>query len=121
MHGDEEDLEAASEEPEHEQHITLVAERLAERLCHRLLRSIGRRPRRARLPWRCERERQRHDEKHDGGEDDERVLPADTIDERHRERREQELPETSRPPFRRRRRASATAAALACRTRRSRW
>src|ERR671924_1116625 len=93
MHGDEEDLEAAGEESQHEQHITLVAKRLAERLCHRLLGLAGRRDRPAGLPWRRERERQWHDEEYDGGEGDERVLPTDAVNERHRQRREHELPE----------------------------
>ena len=70
-----------------------MAKRLAERVCRRLLLLVGRRCKRAGLPGRRERERQWHDEKHDGGEDDERLLPADAVNERHRERREQELPE----------------------------
>ena len=110
MHGDEEDLEAAGEEAEHEQNIAGVSERLGERLHHRLPRRAGLRQDRAGLSWRGERERQRQDEQHGGGENEQRRLPAETIDEIDREGREQKLPERTgsrsgperdRPPLRR--------------------
>ena len=41
MHGDEEDLEAAGEETQHEQHVAGVAARLGERLRRRLLGSAA--------------------------------------------------------------------------------
>ena len=45
MHGDEEDLEAAGEETQHEQHVAGMAARLGERLRRRLPGQRGRRRR----------------------------------------------------------------------------
>ena len=72
---------AAGEEAEHQQHVAGVPECFGERLHHRLPRRAGLRRRHAAVAWRGERERQRQDEKHDGGKNEQRILPAESIDE----------------------------------------
>ena len=93
MHGDEGQLKAAGEEAEHQQHIGAMAERFRQRRLERLL-VRGRHIRRCRGRGR-ERERQRHDQQHQTGEYHQRRLPAEIVDQRHAERREQELAERS--------------------------
>ena len=93
MHGDEEELKAAGEVAEHQQHVAAVAERFRQRLRRRFgLRHRGRR-RARRLRRRGEHERQRQDQQQDDGEHQQRVLPADIVDQADGERREQELAE----------------------------
>jgi hypothetical protein len=92
MHRDEENLETAGEEPEHQQQVAAVTERLRERLHHRLLHRRSCR-RRARTSRRRQGERERDDEQRERREYDQRALPAVGVDERHRERRKQELSE----------------------------
>jgi hypothetical protein len=92
MRGDEGELEAAGEEAEHEQHVAAVPERLRERLRDRLARrrrTAGLR----RVATPGEHERERHRNEHGHGKDDERLVPAEAVDEEVRDRREEELAE----------------------------
>ena len=91
MHGDEGELEAAGEEAEHQQHIGAMAEGFRERRLERLLVGDGHVRRRRRR--RRERQRQRHDQQHQQRKYRQRRLPAEIVDHRHAERREQELAE----------------------------
>ena len=91
MDRDESELEAAGEEAEHQQHIGAMAERFRQRRLERLLVGDGNIRRRRRR--RRDRERQRHDQQHQQREYRQRRLPAEIVDHRHAERREQELPE----------------------------
>ena len=96
MHRDEEYLKAAGEKSEHQQHVAPVAESLGERLHHRLLRHGGSRRRRPGVARQCQRQSERHDQQHDGAENDQRMLPAVSLHQGHRERGEQELSERAR-------------------------
>ena len=91
--GDEGQLETAGEEAEHEQHVGALPERLDQRLPQRLRRSALRG--RPGSPGR-ERERERQHQQHDHPEDHQRLLPADGVDQRHAQRRIQELAEGAR-------------------------
>ena len=110
MRGDEGELEAASEETEHEQHVAAVPECLGERLRDRLARGRRWTAGLRRVAAAGEHERERHRNEHGHGKDDERLVPAEAVDEKVRDRREEELaerarrgagPEGERPPFRR--------------------
>ena len=91
MHGDESQLEATGEEAEHEKNIRAMAECFSERRLERLLIGDGHLGRCRRR--RGQRERKRDDQQHQPGEYRQRHLPAEIVDHRHAERREQELSE----------------------------
>ena len=112
MHGDEEHLEAAGEEAEHQQHVAAMAERLGERLRHRLLRRAALRRGRAGCRGAASANDSGMIEKHDGGEDQQRVLPAESVDRAPPRAARTGTVRTNRPRCRRRRRASATAGGI---------
>ena len=95
MHGDEGELESAGEEPEHQQDVAAMAERLGERLSDRLRRHVAGSGRCAGAR-RGEHQRERQDQQHESREDHERRPPAVQVDEEHAERREQELTQRAR-------------------------
>ena len=94
MHGDEGELEAAGEEAEHEQHVAAVPEGLRQRLRDRLARQARAGPAASASPARRRRRATSGSIRSTArGEDDERLLPAERLDENVADRREQELAE----------------------------